>query len=463
MEMQSAWEDPFAAYVGHFHSLMGDQRTRRTFAAILRGIIAGGSLVCQKIAAASPVLAAVENGAQRVIRLAKGQSTDRSTLSVGQLTERLRERGVAQLREVTTDDLWLILDLSELRKPQAQEMPALMEVRDLHGKLVPGYRTLEVLGVTPKRRGILYQRVFSSHEAGFESEPLEVQAALQTVSEALAPLKATKTVTWIMDSGLDDVAVWRTIWEQHEHLVCRVCHTDRLVEYLDRHGEWQAGDIAQAQQDLRLLATAQTHMKVCAGRQKLPKMQPVQVELRADPLRLAYETNVRRKGAGETVQQQLWLVEVRLPETRMEPWLLVTDWPVEDDTAALRIFRMYRQRWAVEDAFRFTKECLGWEEVRLLDLEGIRTLVAMAWIAAGFLYELGVTLEWPEVRLLARMGGWVPHKNRPPGKIVITRGLSRLIEWMTTEAFLNQYIAEHGGLPPRIAAFIGRKPSGERL
>jgi hypothetical protein len=61
---------------------------------------------------------------------------------------------------------------------------------------------------------------------------------------------------------------------------------------------------------------------------------------------------------------------------------------------------MYRQRWAVEDSFKFTKEILGWEEVQLLDLEGIRTLLALAWVAAGFLYELGVTLEWEEVRLL---------------------------------------------------------------
>lgn len=129
MGMQSAWEDPFAAYAGHFYSLMGDQRTRRTFAETLRGIIAAGSLVCQRIAAVSPVLAAVENGAQRVIRLVKGQSTDRSTLRVGQLTERLRARGVAQLGEADTGDLWLILDLSELRKPQAQEMPALTEVQ----------------------------------------------------------------------------------------------------------------------------------------------------------------------------------------------------------------------------------------------------------------------------------------------------------------------------------------------
>jgi len=58
----------------------------------------------------------------------------------------------------------------------------------------------------------------------------------------------------------------------------------------------------------------------------------------------------------------------------------------------------------------------GWEEIQLLDLEGIRMLVALAWVAAGFLYQLGVTLQWESVYLLARLGGWEPRPNRPPGR-----------------------------------------------
>jgi hypothetical protein len=54
-----------------------------------------------------------------------------------------------------------------------------------------------------------------------------VQEALQTVSQALTPLKASKTITWITDRGFDDVAVWRTIWEQKEKMVCRIYHTER--------------------------------------------------------------------------------------------------------------------------------------------------------------------------------------------------------------------------------------------
>jgi DDE family transposase len=158
----------------------------------------------------------------------------------------------------------------------------------------------------------------------------------------------------------------------------------------------------------------------------------------------------------------VWLVEVRLVDTALEPWLLLTDWEVATQAQALRIFQMYRQRWGVEDSFKFTKECLGWEEVQLLDLEGIRTLVALAWVAAGFLYELGIGLDNETVQVLARLGGWEPRPDRPPGKITLTRGLQRLIDLLTTNAFLQAYYRDHGPFPPDLAAFLpGWRPDDE--
>jgi hypothetical protein len=455
MELTATQQDLFGEYLRDFDPLIGDQRTGVTFLEIVKGIIGAGSLVCQRIASWSAILSRAQDGAQRVIRLATGESTHRSRLSAADLTAQLRQRGVAQLRAAVAEELWLILDGSDLRKPYAQEMPDLMQVRDLDGQLVPGYRTLNVLGLVPEQRAILYHRLFSSEEEGFVSEPYEVQQALQTVSAAVAPLKAQVPVTWIMDSGLDDVAVWRTIWEQEEHLVCRIYHTERLVEYLDPTGHWVARDIQQALQQLRPVAQARTEMVVRRGRQKKAKRQEVTVNLRACPLRLTYQTNVRRLGSGQATQKLLWLVEIGVPGSDLDPWLLITDWPVTDAASALRIFRMYRQRWAVEDSFRFVKDLLGWEDVQLLDLTGIRTLVALGWVAAGFLYELGVTLEWEEVQLLARLGGWAARQDRKPGKIVLTRGLRRLLDLLTTQAFLKLYVTEHGSLPARIAALLG--------
>jgi hypothetical protein len=428
---------------------------------MVKGIIGAGSLVCQRIAASSAILSVAKEGGQRVSRLATGESTKRSQIDAETLTAVLRERGVEYLAGADTDELWLIADGSELRKPYAQEMPKLMEVLALDGSLVPGYRTMNVLGITPSRRGVLYHRLFSSKEEEFLSQSLEVQAALKTVSLALQELKERMAVTWITDTDYDDVAVWRTIWEQEEHVVCRLKHRERLVEYQDEQGRWVEGDIQGARQGLQLLATARTEMVVRRGRQRKAKRQPVSAQIRACPIRLTYHTNVRREGPGEEVQKEVWLVEVHVPRTNLKPWLLLTDWPITDAQSAVRIFRMYRQRWAVEDSFRFIKDTLGWEDVQLLDLKGIRTLLALGWVAAGFLYELGITLEWEEVQLLARLGGWVPRKDSKPGKIVLTRGLRRILDMLVTQAFLDRYRAGHGHLPPQIASLLHSSPSGE--
>jgi hypothetical protein len=115
---------------------------------------------------------------------------------------------------------------------------------------------------------------------------------------------------------------------------------------------------------------------------------------------------VRRQGQGKPVTRIVWLVEVRVLGVDWEPWLLLTDWPVTDAQSAVRIFIMYRQRALCGGQFQISqKTCLGWEEVQLLDLRGIRTLVALAWVAAGFLFDQGVTFEWAEVQLLAKLGG----------------------------------------------------------
>lgn len=458
MAQEIATRDLLAEYLGFFDRLIGDKRTGETFGEVVRGIINAGSLVCQRIAAHSSLLSGAKDGGQRVIRFAKGQSTKRSEIDAGHLVDVLCQRGVEQLAASEADELWLIADPSDLRKPYASEMPDLMKVRDLDGKLVPGYRTLNVLGVTPGRRGILYHRLFSSVEEDFVSEPVEVQKGLKRVSQAVRPLKERMAVSWIVDRGFDDVAVWRTIWEQQEHLVCRISHVERLVTYQTIDGQWREGDVAAAQKHVRPMASAEAEMVIRRGRQKRAKRQRVTAEIRACPLRLTYDTSIRREGEGQEVLKDIWLVEVEILRSTLKPWLLITDRPVENAEIAVCIFRMYRQRWAVEDSFKFTKDVLGWEEVQLLELEGIRTLLALAWVAAGFLYELGVTLEWEEVRLLARLGGWAERKDNPPGKIVLTRGLRRVMDMLMTQAILDRHREEHGALPPRIAAWVGDVP-----
>ncbi len=106
MEWHAHWEDPLTAYLTHFDDVIGDARTRTRFTATVKGIIAAGSLVCQCIAAASPVLAAVQQGAQRVIRLVMRERTKRAPeLDAEHLTAKLRSQAVAHRTTVPTDEV----------------------------------------------------------------------------------------------------------------------------------------------------------------------------------------------------------------------------------------------------------------------------------------------------------------------------------------------------------------------
>jgi hypothetical protein len=339
-------------------------------------------------------------------------------------------------------------------------MPDLMKVRDLDGELVNGYRTINVLGVTPQRRALLYHRLYSSKEESFISEPHEVQTALQKVGKHLAPLAPLHPTTWIMDSQFDDVAVWRTIWEQEQHLVCRACHMERTVEYNTEYktqpATWALGSIEQALPHLRGVGSVQAQMEVRLRGQKYLKRQRVGVQLRSCPLRLHYQTNVRRNTEGEEVIRGMWLMEVTVPDSHMQPMYLLTDWPCSTPQQAARIFQMYRQRWSVEEAFQFLKTCVGWEEVQVLDLEGVRTLVALGWVAAGFLYEIDGGWEWADVELLAKLGGFEPHKGRKPGKKVLLWGLQMVQHYLIAQAVLRQHKAATGSIPPGVAALLGK-------
>ena len=123
MEWKTTWNDPLTSYLTPYQSLMGDKRTRTTFAETIRGIIGAGSLICQQIAAHSAVLAKAKKGAQRVLRLASGQSTLRSEIDAEHLTRQLPEAAVEYLAEAPEEELWLVADCSDLRKPYATEMP----------------------------------------------------------------------------------------------------------------------------------------------------------------------------------------------------------------------------------------------------------------------------------------------------------------------------------------------------
>jgi hypothetical protein len=298
-------------------------------------------------------------------------------------------------------------------------MPALMRVRKTGGDkgTVPGYRTLNVLGVgRGGRRGILYHRLFSSEEDAFESESTEIRTALEAVGAALAG----KTVTYLLDSQFDDVAVWGTIWRQGQHLVCRLKHAERTVEVPDEAGGWRPGIIAEAQERARELARVRTELLVRKRGQRYTKRQPCTVRIAACPVRVRYPTDVRDRRTSPKRVRAAWLVVVRVEDVDWAPWVLLTDWPVEDDAGAVQAFRMYRTRWAAEmtqphcpDRRLRRRSCsasVGPSCLGASRCQGVRW--RPRWVPAPRRRPTGAGCSSPPVAARARANG--PAPARPP-------------------------------------------------
>jgi hypothetical protein len=376
--------------------------------------------------------------------MAEGVSTRRSRLDADSVTNVLREQGVANLRDEA--ELALVLDGMELRRAGAHAQEYLMSVRALDGSLVNGYRSFNVLGMGKEARGLLYHKLFSSNTPDFSSENVEIKAAINQTEQALIDYPGAKT--WVMDMGFDNDDVWWEIWKHpNSHMVNRVYHMERIVEWQTASGQWQERYLDATFQYMKHLATIETELEVRLQGQKYAKRQKVTVELSAVPIRV-YDPQDKSR------TKPVWLVRAKVVGAVGKPWYLLTDWSVTDADSAVRIFRFYRRRWAVEDTFKFIKTSFGIEEVQMLSFEAVRRLVAYGWAAAGFLFHLGLTLDQPEVRLLAILGGWEERNNRPPGKQVLTRGLRRLIDQMATQAILDQHIQEYGDLPPFIKRLL---------
>ena len=205
------------------------------------------------------------------------------------------------------------------------------------------------------------------------------------------------------------------------------------------------------------MARLKTALAVPKVGERYRKLQDVGVKVAACSVKVKYRAGRGREEKGQTKQKETWLVQVTLEGLGREPRWLVADLPVRDQQSAIKVFPIYRQRWSIEDVFKFTKECLGWEEAQLLDLEGVRMLVALAWVAAAFLYEMGVHLDSEEVQMLGRLGGWEERRDRPPGRIVLARGLRRLLDAAAVDAVLNEEIGRKGQLPPFIAKLRGHR------
>lgn len=282
------------------------------------------------------------------------------------LSRNLKRKGLGQeinkqIAQAATrrihENTLLIIDPSDIHKPYAEKMPFLATVRDgSTGEFVKGYWTCFITGCESKSRRMipLHLSLWSAEAPDFESENHEILSAVDTVREA-----AGGRGIWVMDRGGDRGKLIKPFLDREMRFIVRLVGNRNL---LARGREVLAQWLAQGCQ----LPYAETIVKEEKGKEKCYSIQ------------FGYRP-VRLPGR----QEQLYLVVVR--GFGQEPLMLLTNLPMRKNRQVIwQAVEGFLSRWMVEETIRFIKQSYNLEDLRLLNYERLRNMVALVLAAAFF-------------------------------------------------------------------------------
>jgi hypothetical protein len=257
---------------------------------------------------------------------------------------------------------------------------------------------------------------------------------MDKVTNALRNVGAGRLL-WVIDRAGDDLALMRHLHEAGSSFVIRVQHLKRKCRQGGKNTNF-----AKAMEAAPILAEATLERRLLDPSSKRHRNQhlPVQLAGTEVELREAPDFVVSVAQVKSSLNERGWLLVSNL---RLHP--NEADRPgrcrfVQDEASVLKkMLSVYRQRWAIEDLFAWTKAALGWESVRLMSFEPLRTLVAFAWLAAAFLHDLGADLAYEGVQFLAHLGGW-REANSKPGTRTFATGLAHLASYLLVASYAPQ-------------------------
>ena len=131
-------------YTQDYSDLFKDKRLFTGFQATITGILGSGTTRIAQIAKSAPQTGTSPHSEQRLRRLIHNKN-QRANLTPEIISSKLTSKGAKQLAK--HDEVKVILDGSDLRKPHSTSLEYLDTVLDLNGDPVAGYPTLNAIGI----------------------------------------------------------------------------------------------------------------------------------------------------------------------------------------------------------------------------------------------------------------------------------------------------------------------------
>ena len=358
--------------------------------------------------------------------------------------------------ENQTENCWLsvvvIYDGSDIRKSESEKMENLGWVRDLEGKFIHGYQTMNCVMIDndAKKVKLLYCTPYSNKDPKFVSEKemkLFEKGKLtdkdrQTEIEEFLELEDNYNSKKIIKEQI--LAVHNKIKEVNPEIVIihvfdRGFDSEDIFNFIDK---------LEDRMVIRIKSNRNSNIKIASksGKELNLKLQAKTFENQAEQIidKVSFKKktyfNAIAKFQWESIifgDKIYWVEKIDFRSNKgekifKEPMMLISNYKLSNFQMVQYVYEIYLQRPKIEGVFKFLKDVLGWETFRLQDYQSITNLICLAFFIGAYFYEIEDKLTNNETVK------WICKLGKGKGKTTrhyFMRGLAVLIKVAEFEKF----------------------------
>lgn len=349
-----------------------------------------------------------------MIRTLSGKNKD-STISVDITNESLLEKAYEKLK--SEDEVTLIHDPSDIRKPHSKDAEDLGKVRDLKGRIINGYSTHNIIALPSKAKEVilLSNKTYSNKSNEFLSQEnikkiedgkeFEGRAEAQKLydcgkyfnKKTLSKDEITASSTGLKkeNSGLRITHVLDREFDDNDyiHLISNNLKDDFVIRSKKTRTLNEKDDGGKK---IKLIESDFVHH----GDLPFQKLQIKNKVIQDGKIRLEW------RPYNDIAAVKVTIIDRKGNNVFDDSMLLLTNKIVSNLTEAYAVYKKYLQRSKIEYVFKFLKEGLGWEEMQIKDFQAIKNLLSLCFYVAAYLYEIGdETAHDDYAVILADLGG----------------------------------------------------------
>lgn len=258
------------------------------------------------------------------------------------------------VREITDTTGPVFVDDTDIIKPYGKAFESMRMVRDgssLNGAIEKGYHVTEITALSRNTRQpvSLYSHIHSSREENYISAN---EITFQALEEAFRHLPLA---TYVFDRYYDMNKLFTFMHKHDKQFIVRI--TERRKLFIK--GKWLKSTILRDSYKGKFKCRVHFNGK--------------------DTECWVTCVNVR------ATESKRWLKLVLIYGLSATPMMLLTNCAVTSKADALRVVRMYFMRWRIEEYFRFKKQHLGFENLRVRRLKAMNNLNRFLSMSIGLL------------------------------------------------------------------------------